>query len=124
MKNRANQILVLCFVVSLTVYIGILSGFFGNGAAWPYLLFGFHGLPVFCLQLFLCRITKHRMLRLLPVLLPLLFSGYVLALFVRNTGWDRLVSAIFAVGTIAPAVGCALGWGVWALCRRKQNKGA
>lgn len=78
-------------------------------------------IPAFCIQLLLCRVTKHGWLRALPVL-PVLgllcIAGFY---FVRDSGWDRLAALIFAIAAIAPAVGTAAGWLVWWLTGRKKR---
>ncbi len=84
--------------------------------------------PFFCAQLLLCRVTTSRAVRSAPVLPVLLALGMAGFYFIRDSGWDRLGALIFGLAAIAPAVGIALGWCVWWICRvlhkRKQHEGA
>jgi len=82
--------------------------------------------PFFCLQLLLCRVTRRQWLRALPAApigLLLIMAGVY---FIRDSGWDRLAALVFGLAAIAPAVGCMLGWGVWAIpiLRRRRRERA
>ena len=129
MKNRTDKILLAVFLLSLALYAAGIP-FYINGLPldWPDWLFtacawlavSFHALPVFCLQLLLCRRTRHWMAALLPLVVigaALWFTyGYFTA-----TGWDTLGWGILMVLSIAPAVGCVLAWaayGLWRLYRK------
>ena len=66
------------------------------------------GIPFFCLQLLLLRLTKKPLLRLIPVypvVLLLFAAGYF---WFFGKGWDALAALIFGLMSIAPAVGCIL----------------
>jgi hypothetical protein len=66
------------------------------------------GLPFFCLQLLLLRLTKKPLLRLIPtypIVLLLLAAGYF---WFFGQGWDALAALIFGLMSIAPALGCVL----------------
>ena len=66
------------------------------------------GVPFFFLQLLLLRLTKRRAARLIPVypiVLLLLAAGYF---WFFGSGWDRLVTLIFGLASIAPTAGCIL----------------
>lgn len=68
--------------------------------------------PVFCLQLWLCRLENVRWTRWLPLcalfLVALVGAAYFFG-FV-GSGWDTLGGGILLCWCIAPAAGCALGW--------------
>ena len=91
-------------------------------------LFYITAVPFFCGQLLLCRMTSRNWLRLLPALPVATLAGMALFYLVRDSGWDRLGALIFGLAAIAPAVGIALGWCVWWICRvrhkRRQHEGA
>ena len=68
--------------------------------------------PVFFLQLWLCRLENVRWTRWLPLctlfLVALVGAAYFFG-FV-GSGWDTLGGGILLCWCIAPAAGCALGW--------------
>ena len=115
MKNRLNiALFVLWLVSAVACVVNWLTFLDLPGFFLPVI-------PAFCSQLLLCRITKSRWLRALP-LLPILFllglAGFYL---VRDSGWDRLAALIFALAAIAPAVGMGIGWLVWWLAQRHKR---
>ena len=96
-------------------------------AMWPnqldVLLF-ISAIPFFCLQLLVCRMSRRRAVRLAPILPVAALLGMAVFYLVRDSGWDRLAALVLGLGSIAPAAGIALGWGVWRLCRWKRRGGA
>ncbi|MEA4932662.1 MAG: hypothetical protein VB071_03615 [Lawsonibacter sp.] len=126
MKHIRSVLLALGFICSLAFYFWIWMPDGGPLAfPWPqlipYLRPTFHAVPAFCLQLFLLRVTRNKLVRAIPLLLLAIPLSFALFYFVRNQTWDRLGALIFLFGAVAPAVGCALGWGVYELCRRKPD---
>lgn len=118
MKTRTDKILLTIFLVSLILYAFIVLTYLEiipiNRPYWLYTIhawfaLGFHAVPAFCLQLLLCR-KVHRFLAACPALLLL---GTVLCFtyaYSTATGWDSLGYALVLLLSIAPALGCALGW--------------
>lgn len=125
MKNRTDNILLAVFLLSLALYIAAIPQYLnGLPLDWPDWLFtacawlaiSFHAIPMFCLQLLLCRKTR----RWVAAAPTLVIVGAVLWFtygFFTATGWDTLGWSIMMVLSIAPAVGCALGWAVYGLWR-------
>lgn len=113
MKNKANRAIVSALVLSVCL----------TGLAWCtdiFLLLFVTALPFFFLQLLLCRLTDNLTIRLLPALPVLLMLTAALYYLVFGSGWDRLASLIFALGSIAPTVGIVLGWLTGWLTHRKS----
>lgn len=122
MKHSINRLLAGLFLLTLTAYLFFLwESLEGSGLHWPhwlqtlqpYLLLGFHALPAFFGQLFLCRTCKSPFPRLLPLLLVGAVALWGLWITLTYSGWDTLLGAFLMMGAAAPAVGCALAWGIW-----------
>ena len=127
MKNRTDKILLAVFAVTLPLHIFLVLTYleiipivetwtlpYRAQELYAYLAFGFFAVPVFCLQLLLCR-RKRRRVAAIPALLivgaALLFTyGFFTA-----TGWDTLGWGILLLLCIAPAAGCTLAWIVYVL---------
>lgn len=124
MKTRADKILLAVFLLSLLVYVYIVLTYLeivpiARPWWWLYplhawLALGFHAVPMFCLQLLLCRRAPRWCSALLglAVVGAALWFGYG---YFTSTGWDTLGYALLMLLTIAPAAGCALGWGAYGL---------
>lgn len=125
MKNRTDKILLVVFSVTLPLHIFIVLTYLEiipivEKWTWPYwaqewyayLALGFLAVPVFCLQLLLCRRTRRRVAAIPALVIvgaALLFAyGYFTA-----TDWDTLGWGILLLLCIAPAAGCALAWAVY-----------
>ena len=121
MKNRTDKILLAVFLLSLAVYV--IDIIFGKGGFWEVcLVLSLHGVPVFCLQMLLCRKVR-RWGAAIPTVILLgaaLFFAYG---SLTTTGWDSLGYAIFLAFSVAPAVGSTLAWavfGCWRLYKRRK----
>ena len=119
MRKPADRMLLALFLLSLALYVALIV--YGSGTPWKLrLVFTFHAVPAFCLQMLLCR-NGRRWVAAIPTLILLgaaLFSTFG---WFTTTGWDRLGCAIFLGFSAPPTVGCALAWavfGCWKLCRR------
>ena len=131
MKNRTDKILLAVFLLSLAVYLVNFAVCFSDlpldAPPWQQmLLLYFHFIPMFCLQLLLCRRTRRRVAAIPALVIvgaALLFAyGYFTA-----TGWDTLGWGILLVLSIAPAAGCVLAWaayGCWSLYRKGDIRNA
>lgn len=129
MKDRTDKTLLVVFSVTLPLHIFIVLTYLEiipivEKWTWPYwaqewyayLALSFFAIPVFCLQLLLCR-RKRRRVAAIPALVivgaALLFAyGFFTA-----TGWDTLGWGILLLVCIAPAVGCVMAWAVYGLYR-------
>lgn len=115
MKHRTELFLALGMTLSA---VGCVAAWYIEISLLLYLTV----VPFFCAQLLLCRLTKRWWLRcqpLVPVAIALAMAAFYL---IRDSGWDRLAALIFGLICIAPAVGIALGWCVWLICRRREGK--
>lgn len=79
-------------------------------------------LPAFCSQFLLCEVSRKTWVRCLPFVPVLLLLSVALFYLVRDSGWDRLAALLIGLASIAPAVGNGLGWGVWYLTKRREQK--
>lgn len=114
MKNQNHiGLLVGCFT-SLMLYVLL---FFWDASLElselrSVLRLSVSAVPVFFLQLWLCRLENVRWTRWLPLctlfLVALVGAAYFFG-FV-GSGWDTLGGGILLCWCIAPAAGCALGW--------------
>ena len=123
--GKTDKILLTLFLMSLAAYLVIfLSAFWDlplNIPPWHQgLLLYFHSIPMFFLQLLLCRLAKPHW-RLFAPLMLLLVPGLV---FVGSAGWAVLGWVLFLYWCAAPAAGCILAWVVWGtgkLGRRREQ---
>jgi len=108
MKNRFDLWLLLLFFGSVPVCLW--AG--GLDIRWLLIL---PGLPVFFLQLLLCRRTGELGIRILPAALLLLFALSGGLILLVTSGWDALLGLIMLWSSVSPAVGIVLGWGGYLL---------
>ena len=123
MKDRTDKILLAVFLLSLAVYLVNFAVCFSDlpldAPPWQQmLLLYFHFIPMFCLQLLLCRRAKLLWRLLIPPIL-LLIPGLV---FVGIAEWYMLAWILFLFWCAAPAAGCVLAWAVYG-CWRFYRKG-
>lgn len=105
-KNRTNHILLAVFLLSLALCVG----FWFWDITW--LLF-LPTLPVFCLQLLLCRMGRWRFLAAVPLLLAATMAGLGFY-YAQQPGFGAGVfGLILLLGAISPAAGAVLAWAVW-----------
>ena len=135
MKNRTDKILLAVFLLSLPAYAAMAYTYitYDFGQLTPshfeiwfarhfllWMSLGFHAVPVFCLQLLLCR-RRRRWIAVLPAAAIIGAAAWFACGFFTATGWDNLGWGLLLILSIAPAAGCALGWaayGLWLLCQR------
>ena len=117
MKTRADRILVAVLLVTAALYalilLGVLLDLFDAGGLPAVLLLCLHAVPVFCLQLLLCRNVKWWLPRALPLLLEGLAVFVCVLELAGAEGWDGLGWALLLALTFAPAAGIALAWAVY-----------
>lgn len=114
MKKRTDKILLTVFVLTLIVYLLNFVICFSDlpldaPPKQQFLILYFHSIPMFFLQLLLCRTSKLHWCLSLPLLL-LLIPGLI---FVRAAEWYMLAWLLFLFWCAAPATGCALAWAVY-----------
>ena len=114
--KRTDKILLVLFLVSIPLCI----------FSWLFdirLMLVLPFLPLFCLQLLICRRTGKRLLRLIPFGLVLLWAGFGGLILLLASGWDELLGLIMLFSSIAPAAGCAAAAGFhWLFCRPLTGK--
>ena len=129
MKNRADKLLLAVFAVTLSLHFFIVFTYLEIiPLERPYWLYNLHAwltitfaaVPVFCLQLFLCR-RKRRWVAATPAILILGAGVWFVYGFFTADGWDTLGWGLLMVLSIAPAAGCALAWVAYALWRVYQR---
>ncbi len=121
--GKTDNILRALFLLSLAAYLVIfVSAFWDlplNIPPWHQgLLLYFHAIPMFFLQLLLCRLAKP-LWRLLVPLALLLVPGLV---FVGSAGWYLMGWILFLYWCVAPAAGCALAWLVWGAGQSRRRR--
>ena len=122
MKNRTDKILLAVFLLTLTPYAAFFVYCFSElplsiTPPQQALLLYSHSIPIFFLQLLLCRTVKLCWRLLIPLIL-LLIPGLV---FTSTAGWHVIAWVLFGLWCIAPAAGCVLAWaayGCWRLYRK------
>lgn len=134
MKNRTNQILLTVTIITAVLYVFLLLNWleivplpfhdpddpFRFYALRAWLGLGFHVIPVFCVQLLLCRIGEYPLTRLIPTFLTV-GAAVIFGLgLLTSTGWDALGWGILLCLTAAPAVGCVLAWVVYGIQRMNR----
>lgn len=116
--QKANAILLGIFSVSMAAYAVIFGSAFAelplNIPPWhQLLLLCFHFIPMFFLQLLLCRRARLRWRLLIPPVL-LAVPGFF---FLMAAEWDVRGWILFLFWCAAPVLGCVLAWAVWAAGR-------
>jgi len=137
MKNRTDKILLVVFLLSLAAYAAMAYTYvtyeFGQFTpshfeiwfARHFLLWmsvGFHSVPTFCFQLFLCRRKRCWVATLFASVIIGAALWFVYGFFTA-TGHDSLGWGILMVLSIAPAVGCVLAWAVYGFGKLRRKGG-
>ena len=76
-------------------------------------------LPV---QLLLCFKVKSKAIRLLPVILFTILTLCFIVMSIAVTGWDGLGYIFLAIFTGFMLLMCGIGWGIWAIIKRRSKK--
>ncbi len=136
MKTRTDKILLAVFLLSLLAYAAMVYTYItyeysqsnpSHFEIWFarrflfWMSLGFHAVPTFCLQLFLCRRRRRWMAAVLAIIIIGAAAWFAYGFFTA-TGWDNVGWAILLLLSIAPAAGCVLGWAVYG-CWRLYRKG-
>lgn len=114
MKESTNRVLSrLCWVTAAVYAVVFVSAFWDLPIDIPVwhqaLLIYFHFIPMFLLQLVLCR-TRSIPVR---ILLPLGILAGVGLVWLCLTQWSIIGWALFIYWCTAPVMGCALAWVVY-----------
>lgn len=133
MKNRTDKILLAVFAVTLPLHIFIVLTYLEiipivDHWNWPYwaqewyayLAVGFFAIPVFCLQLLLCRRAR-RWIAAIPALVIIGAALWFAYGFFTAAGWDTLGWGILLILSIAPAAGCLLARAVYSLSKLRKR---
>lgn len=123
--NRTDLVLLLLTLVTFAAYAVILvTAFWDLPLDIPpehqFLLLYAHGIPMFSLQLLLCRRAKWGWRLLLPAILLAVPGVWFLA----KAQWYLLAWVLVGWWCVAPAAGCLLAWMVWGVqqCMRHQKR--
>lgn len=117
--RKGDKVLLIAFVISMVAYILIFAFAFAelplNIPPWhQFLLLCFHFIPMFFLQLLLCRYATLCWKLLIPLIL-LVVPGI---LFLSKAEWDIIGWFIFLFWCVAPILGSAFAWIVSAIQKR------
>lgn len=117
--HKSDKVLLSVFVISMMAYILIFALAFAelplNIPPWhQFLLLHFHFVPMFFLQLLLCRKATLRWRLLIPLIL-LVVPGI---LFLNKAEWNIMGWIIFLFWCVAPVLGSVFAWIVSAIQRR------
>ncbi len=115
MKNHSNKMLATLFAVSLAISIGL---FLVRGGAIPLEIYGaveicafyFPAVPFLFLQMLLCKVTKQKWVKFLPLLVVTIVAVVSALGCVTASGWDTLGYLILLLLCIGPALGCVIGF--------------
>ena len=114
MKESTNRVLTRLCWVTAAIYVAIYISSFWHLPIHVYtwqlsLLIYFHFIPMFLLQLLLCRTRSTPVC----ILLPLGILAGVGLVWLCLTQWTLLGLVLFGYWCIAPVMGCALAWVVY-----------
>lgn len=92
----------------------------GSGETVPAIIVFISVISTLVLQLLLCFKAKKIIIKLLPIA-PLIVSTVVFSICSATiNGWDGLGYLFFAILSIGLIWVCGLGWGVWAITRKRN----
>lgn len=119
MRETANRVLLVLTLLTFAAYAVVLVTAFWDLPldipSWHQLLLLYaHFIPMFFLELLLCRTAKMRWRILLPALLLLLPGLW----FVASAEWYAMAWILAGWWCAAPVLGCLAAWAVWAISRR------
>ena len=119
MRETANRVLLVLTLITLAAYAVVLVTAFWDLPldipTWHQLLLLYaHFIPMFLLELLLCRTAKLKWRILLPAVL-LAVPGLW---FVASAEWYAMAWFLAGWWCVAPVLGCLAAWAVWAISRR------
>ena len=115
-RRRSDALLVRILVVSLVIYLVFFAFCFGTlpleCPPWQQgVLLSVHLVPMFCLQLLLCRRAR----AVWRVLVPLAVLAVAGTAFLAAADWSVVGWVLFLYWCTAPVLGCVLAWVVWVM---------
>lgn len=122
-EYKADKILLALFLSTMAAYVAISATAFSHlppdvGPFHEFLFLYFHFIPMFFLQLLLCRLARP----LWRVLIPALLLAAPALVFVAAAKVHVIALILAGWWCAAPAVGCALAWLVWGLGRKTAGR--
>ena len=116
--GKGNAVLLSLTLITFAAYAVIFAAAFADLPMsippWHQLLLLYaHFIPMFLLELLLCRTAKARWRILLPAVL-LLLTGFWL---VASAEWHAMAWFLAGWWCAAPVLGCLAAWAVWAISR-------
>lgn len=131
MKNRTDKILLIGSLASVAIYVIVLyytrrvNPFYlldkpGLLAVCEWLILYFPAVPVFCLQLLLCRRAR-RWVAALPALILAVLALWAAYGASTHSGWDAFGYEILLELSAAPAVVCVLAWIMYGWTRKTRQ---
>lgn len=76
---------------------------------------------VFPIQLALCFKVKSKVVRLLPVIILSVLAVAAAIATATSIDWDALFYLICVVYLVIMLFACGIGWGIWAIVRKKNK---
>lgn len=124
-RDRTDRTLRVLFGLTMAAYAVVFASAFSqlplNIPPWHQgLLLYSHLIPLFFLQLILCRRARGAW----RFAAPLVLLAVPVLVFVAIADWDARAWVLAGVWCIAPVLGCALAWLVWGiglLARRRRR---
>ena len=121
-RKSDKVLLVLCigfFAVYCVIFLSAFSVLPLNIAPWhEKLLRFFHFIPMFFLELLLCRIATPKWRFIIPAI-PLVLMGLW---FLSHAEWYTLGWILFLAWCIPPALGCLTAFMVFVICRKLKKQ--
>lgn len=121
-NGKGNAVLLALTLIAFAAYAVVLVTAFWalplNIPPWHQLLLLYsHFIPMFLLELLLCRTAKLKRRILLPAVL-LAVPGLW---FVASAEWYAMAWGIVGGWCVAPVLGCLAAWAVWAISQRVRR---
>lgn len=121
-NGKGNTVLLSLTLITFAAYAVIFAAAFADLPMsippWhQLLLLYFHFIPMFLLELLLCRTAKLTRRILLPAVL-LAVPGLW---FVASAEWYAMAWFLAGWWCVSPVLGCLAAWAVWALSRRLKR---
>ena len=124
-RCKLDLILWAVFAVSMAAYVVVFATAFAelplNIPSWHQgLLLYFHAVPLFSLQMLLCRRAK----LCFKILAPLGMLAIPGSVFLHVAQWEAMAWILYLCWCMAPVLGCALAWAIWAIgkgCKKAQG---
>ena len=118
-SGKGNAVLLALTLISLAAYAAVFAAAFADLPMdippWHQVLLLYsHFIPMFLLELLLCRVARARWRILLPAALLMLPGLW----FLITAEWYVLAWVLFGWWCAAPVLGCLTAWAVWAVSRR------